>query len=358
MVGLPIAAAIGAVAGDPAAGLEVLHAVVPAHLPAACTLAGNTRIGIKDVEDSLYAEVEAAAGTATARVVIRHGHTRIVLKELNGTALFRDEPEPGGAAGSAMPPMTLAGLIEFAAGVPLDEITFMRDAAGLNAALSEEGRTGNYGMRIGAALNEQVSQGVLTDDLLTIAMRLSAAASDARMGGAMLPAMSNSGSGNQGIAATMPVIAAATLVGAGDEKRLRAVTLSHIVAIYIKSYQNALSALCAACTAAMGSAAAITWLLGGDAAAMAYAIENMVGDVAGIICDGAKAGCAMKVSTAAASAVKAALLALSGIRVSATDGIVAEGVDASIRNLGRLSTEGMLETDRQIVRIMLDKAAG
>jgi L-cysteine desulfidase len=171
----------------------------------------------------------------------------------------------------------------------------------------------------------------------------------------MLPAMSNCGSGNQGISATMPVVAAARLVHATPEQLIRAITLSHVVAIYIKSHLASLSALCAASTAAMGSGAAITWLLGGDEQAIGYCVQNMIGDIAGIICDGAKTSCSMKVSTAASAAVKAALLAMSGIRVSAAEGIVADGVDDTIANLGRLARQGMGETDRQIVSIMLAK---
>lgn len=359
MVGLAIAAALGAVAGDGAAGLEVLHAVTAADLPTARALREATELGVVDANDPLYVEVLAEADGHAARVVICHDHTSVVLRERDGVVLFAapsPEKGPGGeSAPAGMPPMTLAALIAFATEVPLERIAFMEQAAALNSALSDEGMAREYGLRIGRTLDAQVQGGLLSDDLLTMAMRLSSAASDARMDGAMLPAMSNSGSGNQGISATMPVVAAARLVGADREQLIRAVTLSHIVAVYIKSHQEKLSALCAASTAAMGAGAGITWLLGGDAAAIADCIQNMIGDVSGIICDGAKTSCSMKVSTAASSAVKAALLARNHIRVSATEGIVAESPDASIANLGRLARQGMTETDRQIVRIMIDK---
>jgi len=360
MVGLPAAAAIGAVAGDPNAGLQVLRNVRPEHLPAARALCDLVTVTVKEVDDPLYAEVLAEAGDETARVVICHQHTHVILKEHNGREVYRGGADSGDSPARAMPPMTLDGLVDFATTVPVSEIAFMLEAAEVNSALSEEGRSGKYGLKIGATLYDQVQEGMLSDDLMTLAMRLSSAASDARMDGAMLPAMSNSGSGNQGIAATMPVVAAAVVVKASTEQIIRAITLSHSVAIYIKSHQNSLSALCAATTAAMGSGAAITWLLGGDKKAISCCVQNMVGDVAGIICDGAKAGCSMKVSTAACAAVKAALLAISQIRVSADDGIVAETVDDTIENLGKLSREGMLETDCQIVSIMLgkQKAAG
>jgi L-cysteine desulfidase len=354
MVGLAAAAAIGAVAGDPDAGLEVLKNVTPQHVPIARALRKAVTVAVKDAGDPLYAEVQAEVDADTARVVIRHDHANIVLKERNGTELYRREVSDD-SVGEAVPRMAISRLIEFAVNVPLPLIEFMQAAAELNSALSDAGQSGEWGMKVGRTLQEQVRQGVLADDLMTLAMRLASAASDARMGGAMLPAMSNCGSGNQGIAATMPVVAAAKLVKASREKTIRAIVLSHTVAIYIKSHLDSLSALCAASTAAMGSGAAITWLLGGDEDTIGYCIQNMIGDVAGIICDGAKPSCSMKVSTGAAAAVKAALLARNRIRVSADEGIVAETVEQTIANLGRLGRQGMMETDRQIVSIMLDK---
>jgi L-cysteine desulfidase len=357
MVGLRIAAAIGAVAGDADAGLEVLRSVRPQDVDIARDLLGAIDVEVKEGGDPIYAEVVARAGEDIARVVICGGHTRIVLKELNGRCIYSDAGEDTGEHDHApAPDMNIELLVDFATNAPLEAISFMSEAVRLNSALSDEGLEGEYGLRVGATLYEQVQQGLLSDDLITLAMRISSAASDARMDGAMLPAMSNSGSGNQGISATMPVVAAARMIGADAERLVRAVTLSHIVAIYIKSHQHALSALCAVSTAAMGSGAAITWLLGGDGEAIAACIQNMIGDVAGIICDGAKTSCSMKVSTAAAAAVKAALLAKKKIRVGADEGIVAESVDATIANLGELSRRGMVETDREIIRIMIDKA--
>jgi L-cysteine desulfidase len=357
MTGLPIAAAVGAVAGDAGAGLEVLKDVRPDDVAVARALLPAVTVSVKDVDEPVYAEVLAEADGNSARVVISGGHTRVVLKERDGTRTYQAIETPASAGGKAakMPEMTLDALVDFATGVPLDEISFMLEAVRLNSALAEEGQNGAYGLKVGATLREHVRRGLLADDLITAAMRLASAAADARMDGAMLPAMANSGSGNQGIAATMPVVAAARAIGATEEQLVRAIALSHTTAIYIKSYQRSLSALCAANTAAMGAGAAITWLLGGDKECIAACIHNMVGDVAGIVCDGAKAGCALKVSTAAAAAVKAALLARNMIRVSASEGIVAASADATIANLGRLSRGGMAATDREIIRIMMEK---
>lgn len=356
MVGLPIAAAVGAIAGDPTAGLEVLKSIRPVDVEAARLLLRETTVAIKDVDDPLYAEVLVQGDEHSARVVICGGHTNVVREERDGVVVFESAATGAGSPAERHgPDLSLARIYAFACRVPCAAIAFMGEAAKLNSALSDAGMSGAYGLRIGATLSNQIKRGLMADDLMTLAMRLSSAASDARMDGAMLPAMANSGSGNQGISATMPVVAAARLLGVDDEKLVRAVAFSHLIAIYIKTQQNALSALCAASTAAMGAGAAITWLLGGDLEAIEDCIHNMVGDVSGIICDGAKASCSMKVSTSAAAAVKAALLGADHIRVTANEGIVAETADETIANLGALSRTGMVETDRQIIRIMLDK---
>ena len=202
--------------------------------------------------------------------------------------------------------------------MPLVEIDFIREAATMNQALADEGLQG-YGLRIGKILTDQVERKLLSDDLMTLAMRLSSAASDARMDGAMLPAMSNSGSGNQGIAATMPVVAAARFLKADDEQLARALVMSHLVAIYIKAYQNKLSALCAASTAAMGSGPPSPgcW---GQFEQISHCINNMIGDVSGIICDGAGSACSMKVRTSTSAAVKSSLMAINNLRVPQSEG--------------------------------------
>lgn len=354
MNGLAVAVAAGAVAGDADAGLQVLRGLRPDDAERARAMLDRVSIAIVEGEDPLFVDVTVEADGHAARVVIRGGHTRVVLRELDGRTVFAAEPSISAAPEST--DLSLAVILDFATRVPLDEIAHMDDAARLNTALAEAG-AGGLGLRVGATLLEQVRLGLLSDDLMTMAMRLSAAASDARMDGAPLPAMANSGSGNQGIAATMPVVAAALLLDVGRERTIRALALSHLVAIHIKSRQDALSALCAAATAAMGAGAAITWLLGGDAPAIENCLHNMIGDVTGIICDGAKTSCAMKVSTAAQAAVKAALMARSGIRVRADEGIVGIDAERSIANLGDLAREGMRETDKRILKIMLEKNA-
>ncbi|QNF24305.1 serine dehydratase subunit alpha family protein [Aeromonas hydrophila] len=354
MIGLPVAAAVGITGGNPDAGLEVLKTLTPEQVDAAKALLPAIKVDVKDVPDVLYAEVLAQVEGHSARVVICTDHTRIILMERDGEVLMAQDSAPGvqiQAAPSSKPTMTLREIVEFALQVPLAEIDFIREAATMNQALADEGLQG-YGLRIGKILTEQVERKLLSDDLMTLAMRLSSAASDARMDGAMLPAMSNSGSGNQGIAATMPVVAAARFLQASDEQLTRALVMSHLVAIYIKTYQNKLSALCAASTAA------ITWLLGGQFEQISHCINNMIGDVSGIICDGAGSACSMKVSTSTSAAVKSSLMAINNLHVPQSEGIVSDDVDQTIANLGRLSKQGMLDTDIEIINIMRAKQQG
>ncbi|EHY6175328.1 serine dehydratase subunit alpha family protein [Escherichia coli] len=216
--------------------------------------------------------------------------------------------------------------------------------------------TGMVGLHIGATLEKQCARGLLAKDLSSSIVIRTSAASDARMGGATLPAMSNSGSGNQGITATMPVVVVAEHFGADDERLARALMLSHLSAIYIHNQLPRLSALCAATTAAMGAAAGMAWLVDGRYETISMAISSMIGDVSGMICDGASNSCAMKVSTSASAAWKAVLMALDDTAVTGNEGIVAHDVEQSIANLCALASHSMQQTDRQIIEIMASKA--
>ena len=246
-------------------------------------------------------------------------------------------------------------MVEFAEQVPFEKISFILDAALLNSALSHEGLRAQYGLHIGATLQRQRERGLLAKDLLSDIMIRTSAASDARMGGACLPAMSNSGSGNQGIAATMPVVVVAEHLGCSQEKMARGLILSHLTAIYIHHQLPMLSALCAATTASMGAAAGICWLIDGSYRSISMAISSMIGDVSGIICDGASNSCAMKVSTSVSSAWKAVLMALDETAVTGNEGIVAHDVEQSISNLCALACQSMQQTDRQVIQIMASK---
>ncbi len=359
MVGLPIAAAVGALGGDPDAGLEVLKNLTPDIVEAGKKMLADKKVevDIAEVDSILYAEACLSNGKDWARVCIANSHTNVVLIERNGETLFKaDTSSNNTEAGYSLAGATAHSVYDFATTAPFTDIAFILEAAKLNAQLSTEGLRGEYGLHIGATLRRQIAGGLLSDDLLSKILIRTSAASDARMGGAALPAMSNSGSGNQGIAATLPVVVVAEHVKADDETLARALILSHLMAIYIHSKLPKLSALCAVTTAAMGAAAGMAWLLRGGFGAVSMAICSMIGDVAGMICDGASNSCAMKVSTSASSAFKSVLMALDNSRVTGNEGIVDNSVDSSIANLCALACDSMQHTDRQILEIMVNKA--
>ncbi|SMY35434.1 L-cysteine desulfidase family protein [Photobacterium andalusiense] len=361
MVGLEIAAAAGAVAGDSNAQLEVLKNLTANDVAIAKNMLDQkmVTVSVANVSNILYSKVTIFSADRSASVTIANSHTHVLAIEEDGITTYIADPQPTSTTKSITSnPFTDASaqdIFDFATQAPLADIAFIKQAYQLNNDLSIEGLEGNYGLQVGATFKRSMERGLLAGGLLTDVLLRTAAASDARMGGAMKPAMSNSGSGNQGIAATMPVVVVAEFINADEEQLIRALMLSHLMAIYIKSYQNKLSALCGATTASMGAVAGMTWLLGGDIKQISAAINSMIGDIAGMICDGAKTSCAMKVSSSAGSAVKSALMALDGIGVTGNEGIVAHDVDNTIRNLSMLANGSMTQTDVQILDIMINK---
>lgn len=360
MVGLPIAAAIGAIGGDAQAGLEVLKNIKPEQINQAKTLISEHKVNVQiaDNNTAIYSEANIYTNTDHVRVCIENLHTNVILIEKNGETIFKADKRTQGESKqeSIINHMSVKQIYEFAMQANFDDIEFILHSAELNNALSQEGLRREYGLSIAATLYEQTKTGLLADDLLSKVMIRTAAASDARMGGATLPAMSNSGSGNQGITATMPVVVVADYLNATPEQLARALILSHTIAIYIHSKFPPLSALCAASTAAMGAAAGMAWLLGkGQYEPVDMAICNMVGDLTGIICDGASNSCAMKVSTSVSSGFKAVLMALNRIRVTGNEGIVCDSVETTINNLGAIASNSMKALDTQIIDIMSHK---
>ena len=292
-------------------------------------------------------------------VTIADTHTNVISIEENGITIVIDKTAADSVSIKSENPfkdVTTSDIYDFAINAPIEDLEFIELAAKLNDNLSIEGLSHKYGLQIGRTFQKNTNNGLLDESLLTQIITRTAAASDARMGGATLAAMSNSGSGNQGIAATMPVVVAAEFLKVSHEKMIRSLIMSHLMAIYIKSYQRKLSALCGATTASMGASAAITWLLGGDLNKINHSICSMIGDLTGMICDGAKASCAMKVSTSVGTAFKSALLAIDDIRVTGNEGVVDNNVDQTIRNLAELANGSMVQTDEQILEIMLKKA--
>jgi len=361
IVGLPIAAALGALGGDATAGLEVLKAASPEAIANAKTMLAEGRVCVRLQEpcnDILYARACVYTANSNASVTIEGDHTRVVRIEKQGETVFQrcdQEGERDEDPLVALSQTTLRNILAFIEQTPFERIRFILEAARLNDALSREGLAREWGLHIGTTLQKQTDRGLLAKDLSSAIVIRTSAASDARMGGASLPAMSNSGSGNQGIAATLPVVVVAESLGEGEERLARALMLSHLSAIYIHHQLPRLSALCAATTAAMGAAAGMAWLLDGRYDTLARAISSMIGDVSGMICDGASNSCAMKVSTSVSSAWKAVLMALDETAVTGNEGIVAHDVEQSIANLCALACHAMQATDRQIIDIMAHK---
>ena len=361
MQGLSMAAAIGAIGGDPKGGLEVLKQITPEQVEQAKAMlnAGKVSVSIFETEHILYSEAALFAETESVRVRIAAHHTNVIYIEKNDQTIFSKPcAVETDNLNEIFTALSAKDIFDFSMTVATEKIAFINDAAKLNCALSQEGLRADYGLHIGRTLQKQIGKGLLSDDLLNRIVIETTAASDARMGGANLPAMSNSGSGNQGITATLPVIVVARHIKATEEQQTRALFLAHLMAIYIHSKLPKLSALCAVTTAAMGSCAGVAWLLTHKFEPISMAISSMIGDISGIICDGAANSCAMKVSTSVTSAYKSVLMALDDMQVTGDEGIVEHNIDRSINNLCNIASRSMQYTDRQVIEIMVSKPNG
>lgn len=359
--GLSMAAAIGAIGGDPKGGLEVLKQITPEQVEQAKAMlnADKVSVSIFETEHILYSEAALFAETESVRVRIAAHHTNVIYIEKNEQTIFSKPcAVETGNLNEIFTALSAKDIFDFSMTVATEKIAFINDAAKLNCALSQEGLRTDYGLHIGRTLQKQIGKGLLSDDLLNRIVIETTAASDARMGGANLPAMSNSGSGNQGITATLPVIVVARHIKATEEQQTRALFLAHLMAIYIHSKLPKLSALCAVTTAAMGSCAGVAWLLTHKFEPISMAISSMIGDISGIICDGAANSCAMKVSTSVTSAYKSVLMALDDMQVTGDEGIVEHNIDRSINNLCNIASRSMQYTDRQVIEIMVSKPNG
>lgn len=360
MVGLPIAIALGTLIGKSSYGLEVLRDLTPEALARGKEMiaAKSIHIALKEGVDKLYIEVACTAGSETSKVVICHEHTKIVYVEKNGTVLS-DLRKPGPASDEACQEdelkLSFGTVYEFAMEMPLDEISFILETARLNKQAAEASRQGNYGHTVSKTVSGPYGRKYLGDSVYTRMLVMTAAACDARMDGAMIPVMSNSGSGNQGIAATLPVLSFAEDTGCTDEQLIRALMLSHLMVIYIKQSLGRLSALCGCVVAATGASCGITYLMGGSRTQISYAIKNMIGNITGMICDGAKPSCAMKVSSGVSTAMLSALMAMEDKVVTSVEGIIDECVDKTISNLTAIGSVGMEATDRLVLDIMTGK---
>ena len=301
MIGLPIAIALGASVGRSEYGLEVLRDVTPESVGEGRKYIAGGHIEIahkSDIEEKLYIEIEAEAGGHRSVAIISGSHTRFVYTEADGRVLtdLRGECAADDDAADDVE-LTLRRVWEFATTAPADEIEFILEAGRLNRAAAEVSFRNQYGHTLGRTICCERGRAMLGDTLLSRILSYTSAACDARMAGAMIPVMSNSGSGNQGITATLPVTVYAEECGADSERTARALILSHLTAIYIKQSLGRLSALCGCVVASTGSSCGITYLMGGGYDEVSYAVKNMIANLTGMICDGAKPSCALKLTS-------------------------------------------------------------
>lgn len=358
MIGLPIAVALGALAGNPDYQLEVLKDITSDDVERGKQVIAENRIDIQlkeNIAEKLYIEVIMSAGPDETTAIISGGHTCFVYEARNGNVLLderisavAEELEEDGS-------LSLRKVYDFALTAPLEEIDFILDSARLNKAAAEASFKGDYGHSLGKSLRNDNERRVMGDSVFTRILSYTSGACDARMAGAMIPVMSNSGSGNQGIAATLPVVVYAEENQKSREEMIRALVLSHLTVIYIKQSLGRLSALCGCVVAATGSSCGITYLMGGGYEEMTYAVKNMVANLTGMICDGAKPSCAMKLTSGVSTAVFSAMLAMEHKCVTAVEGIIENDVDRTIHNLTRIGAQGMNETDRLVLDIMTHK---
>ena len=364
MIGLPIAVALGALYGKSSYGLEVLKDVTPDRVETGKQYISGNRISIslkKDITEKLYIEVCCSAGAVSSTAIIAHDHTNLVyldkvdadgksriLKDTRSNQSDNDQEE-------TQEELNLKRVYEFATTAPLADIEFINEARKLNEAASNNALKGNYGHNLGKTLTRPLGRGVMGDSIFSHILAATSCACDARMAGAMIPVMCNSGSGNQGIAATMPVVVFARENHNTEEELTRALMLSHLTAVYIKQSLGRLSALCGCVVAATGSSCGITYLMGGSYEQVAYSVKNMIANLAGIVCDGAKPSCSLKVSSGVSTAVLSAIMAIQNDVVTSVEGIIEDDVDKSIHNLTKVGSIGMNETDRLILDIMTHK---
>ena len=384
MIGLPIAIALGALIGKSEYGLEVLKECTPDAVEAGKRMIADEAISIKlkeNITEKLYIEITASAATTatsgattassataasgattasscpqTATAIIAGGHTNFIYLSHNGEVLLDAPLKSTAEQNGNKTALTLKKVYDFATTAPLEEIEFILEAQRLNKAAAETSFKGRYGHQLGRTLKESTREmSILGNNTFSKILSYTTAACDARMAGVMVPVMSNSGSGNQGITATLPITIYAEENNKSREELIRALTLSHLTVIYIKQSLGRLSALCGCVVAATGSSCGITYLMGGGYNQISFAVQNMIATLTGMVCDGAKPSCSLKIASGVSTSLLSAILAMEEKCVSSVEGIIDNDVDKSILNLTRIGSESMNETDHTVLDIMTHK---
>lgn len=359
-LGLKIAAAMGLLGGHSENGLQVLETLDESQVKEAENYMDNSPIDISplDTDEKVYIEVVLKGQNHTSKVVIRTKHDNFVYLEKDGEVLLNKEEvntsnQTTAKSENIMDSITIKELVENIENMNFEDIKFLLDGISMNEEIAEYGLSQKVGIGVGYGMKKSMEEGLLGDDLMNQAMMITAAASDARMAGIKMPVMSSNGSGNHGLTAILPIVAYNRKFPQSEEKLAKALAVSHLVTAYVKNFTGRLSAVCGCGVAAsIGATSGISWLMSGDIRQIEGAIENMVANLSGMICDGAKAGCALKLASAASAAVQSAIIAKQECYVPPMNGIVGSRVEQSIRNLGKVSDKGMSVTDKVIINVI------
>lgn len=356
ITGLDIAALLGAISAEPEKQLMVLSGISEEDKLAAGEMLKNktVEINLAESEDKIYIRAEASDGVNSTEAVISGSHTNLASLSKNGTQMFFKEPGESAAVADFKYDMTVRDIVDFVSAVSGESLDFLEDVIEINSQISLDGLTHDYGLNVGKSILS--AETLLSNDIGNYAVACTAAAADARMSGCEKPVMSAVGSGNQGLTATVPIVAISEKLKLEREKEYKALALSILVTIHTKQHIGRLSVLCGcSIAAAIGTCCGVIFIFGGGYPEMERGINTMVADIAGVVCDGAKPGCALKIATAVSSAIRSANMAIHGIGASGHDGIVADDVEGTLSNLGRLGNEGMVGTNRSILSMMLKK---
>lgn len=361
-LGLKISVALGFIGGHSENGLRVLETLTEEQVKKAEEYVDNNSISISplDTKEKVYIEVVLQGATKTSKVAIRTKHDNFVYLESNGEILLNEEAQvqlttTTEKEENILDTITIKELVQNIESLELKDIEFLLEGITMNQEIADYGLNQKTGIGVGYGIKKSMEEGLLGDDLMNHAMMITAAASDARMAGVKMPVMSSNGSGNHGLTAILPIVAYNKKFPQSDEKLAKALAISHLVTAYVKNYTGRLSAVCGCGVAAStGATAGISWLMSGDIKQIEGSIENMVANLSGMICDGAKAGCALKLASAASAAVQSAIIAKQQCFVPPMNGIVGAKVEQSIQNLGRVSDKGMSVTDEVIINVMDD----
>lgn len=360
MIGLPIAIALGAVIGKPEYGLQVIKDISPDGLQRAKDMVERHIIGVHlkpKVSERLYIEVQCSNAQHQATAIIARNHTEVVYEAVDGEVLLDMRHQSCAEQGEEPLKLDMKTVWEYAMTADIADLQFFSVVSKTNMDAANESLKGNYGHCLGKTMDRPLSKGIFGNSIYSHIIARTASACDARMGGALIPVMSNSGSGNQGICATNPVTVYAQENANTEEELLRALTLSHLTAIYIKQSLGRLSALCGCVVASIGSSCGITYLMGGNYEQVCYSVKNMIANLTGMICDGAKPSCALKISSGISTAVLSAMMSMEGHHVTSAEGIIEDDVDRCIANLTSIGKDAMCQTDDMVLGIMTGKAS-